>query len=413
MNASRTRLQQEDGWAVVIAIVIMGLMLGLGLALLSLSDTQQKQSKRERNRESSFNLAEGALQQQGYRLAGAGWPRTAATQAPVSCTPSNTNSMCPNPVNLVPAAGTGAYNTSDYAAGATWTTSVRDNVARNDTNYVTSAVESTNCANNGGTAPCRWDANGDDLLWVRAEATVRGKKRTLVALLRRERFVEAFPKNVLLAGHMNVGQNGQSPVITTAYTGTPIASSQVVVRCVQGTPDCTTYLTNQGDSQVQPESFQYDPSRGTAVPQDVINRLTASATRVTTCPTEAQMQGLVWYDPPAPAAKCVITLNSNVNSPQDPGMFIVSRGQVEFRGNASFYGVIYHLNLDNVSSTLIDMSGTGNFYGGIAIDGPGGFLNTGNARLYYDPNMFVGVRSAGAAGLVQNTWRELPPEPGT
>ena len=39
--------------------------------------------------------------------------------------------------------------------------------------------------------PCKWDANGDLMLWVQARAVVRGRPRNVVALLRREQFAEA------------------------------------------------------------------------------------------------------------------------------------------------------------------------------------------------------------------------------
>lgn len=53
--------RDEEGWAVVVAIVLMTIMLGVGLATLAVVDNQQKQSGNERQRESGLNLNEGVL----------------------------------------------------------------------------------------------------------------------------------------------------------------------------------------------------------------------------------------------------------------------------------------------------------------------------------------------------------------
>jgi len=141
-NRSRRTLD-ESGSAIVIALVVMSLMLVLGLAALAMTDTQTSQSRLERVRESSFNLAEGGLQQQSFLLGGRGWPRLATDALPAACNQSSdpaltANRRCPTPSALVTAAGTGAYDEPDYASGASWTTYVRDNTAVNNKVYTSS-----------------------------------------------------------------------------------------------------------------------------------------------------------------------------------------------------------------------------------------------------------------------------------
>ena len=62
----RLAREEEEGWAVVTAIVLTSLMLVMGLALLAIVDTQAHQSGRERVGDAAFNLAEGALNAESF-----------------------------------------------------------------------------------------------------------------------------------------------------------------------------------------------------------------------------------------------------------------------------------------------------------------------------------------------------------
>src|SRR3954469_19350008 len=99
MNAIKRRLARlqasQDGWVVIIAVMIMTLMLAVGLAIFKLSDTQMKQGRIDRERESAFNLAEGALVAQSYRLP-SDWPSDATLAFPPQCDPTTSaNAKCP------------------------------------------------------------------------------------------------------------------------------------------------------------------------------------------------------------------------------------------------------------------------------------------------------------------------------
>src|SRR5437763_9396374 len=63
-----TRARDNDGFALITAIVILTVMMGLGLGLLFLNDSQQKASGREQASESAFNVAEAALNAQTGQL---------------------------------------------------------------------------------------------------------------------------------------------------------------------------------------------------------------------------------------------------------------------------------------------------------------------------------------------------------
>ena len=406
MSASTRRiatLHDEDGFVAVIAIIVMVLMLSIGLAAVALTDGQTRRSGTERVRESSFNLAEGALSQQSFLLGGKSWPKTPALAPPPVCDQTTTTTAaqvkyCPTPAALVTTAGTGAYSGPDYGTDTTWSTTVRDNVAVNNQVY-SSAVDSQ----------LTYDANNDAYIWVKSTATVRGKKRTLVALLKRDSIPLLLPKAVLVAGSLKIPQNGQSPVITTD------ATAPVVLRCSAYGSNCNESDSGQGTAQISPNSVTYSPGLGSFMPGDALQKVIDSATTYTACPgdpggpTDAQLSGLVVIDV-ANSVTCRFSGNNDVNSPAAPGILIMRRGTLDYRGNGSFYGLILHLNEGNSNqgTNCVDVTGTPTIHGGIIVEGNCGFQQNGNSRLVFDPNM-LNFAVTGVAGLVQNTFRELPP----
>lgn len=384
--------RDERGSALVISIIAMSLMLMLGLAALAMTDQQTRQSGVERVRESSFNLAEGALQQQSFLLGGKGWPKDAAQALPTECNVASTAaSRCPTPSALV---GAGAFDTSDYATGAVWTTYVRDNTVADPLAYSSDVASRPT-----------WDSDANGYMWVRSTATVKGKTRTIVALLKRDPIPIALPKAVLVAGGLTIPQNGQSGVITTDST-TPL-----VLRCDGYGGTCNESNNGQGSSQVSPNNVSYTgASQPSFISADIIAKIVDSAKVYTSCPTEAQIQGIVVIAPSSNSVECDITGNTAHNSLTAPGILVMRKGTLNYRGDGPFYGVIIHLNEgnDGPATKCIDINGTPNITGGIIVEGNCGYEMNGNARLVFNPTMFK-LSVTGVAGLVQNTWRELPP----
>ena len=59
---------------------------------------------------------------------------------------------------------------------------------------------------------------------------------------------------------------------------------------------------------------------------------------------------------------------------------MIARGAIgKINGNATFYGIIYHANLDDSTADLITLTGNVSVYGSIVIDGAGG-LRPARAR---------------------------------
>jgi len=257
------------------------------------------------------------------------------------------------------------------------------------------------------TGPCKWDANGDRQLWVQARAVVRGKPRNLVALLKREHFAEPFPRNGLTAGSLRTSNSGNKTIINA--TG-----SQVVVRCTTTTNECTDY--NAAKVQILPTQIVRDPATPPAMTAAQIERFKAAAesaspsTYYTSCP--ASYAGtVVFIDVPA-ATQCVESGGGvTYNTATDPGIVIMPQGTLTFE--SVLHGLLYLANRQNSTGTVIHLKDNSEIFGGVAIDGPGrlvtGQASGQKATITYVANPFNALSSYGTTGLVQNTWRELPP----
>jgi Tfp pilus assembly protein PilX len=465
----RLDLRREDGWVIVIAMALMIIMLGVGLGIASLADTQIKQSNTDRLRESALNLAEGALTAQQYRLP-YDWPSSSTKAFPAQCpdTANPTNSQCPTTANLIGAAG---LFSSDANGGAefvqnqpTWVTRVRDNNAvypASGWNDYTTATDTN----------ARWDSNGDNRMWVRADGwigrcaatparTATCKRRSVVGLVNLENFQEQLPSDVLRTGGFTITPNSNQHTYVCVYgvdsQGNCLLSSatgsQVTVRCTPVPPldpspsgTCEGYASNQ----IQPNIVQ---SGGIAVPPYMptaqLNRFINSAMIAGTycrhgvtpgiagfCPTgngncpdftKAPPGAIVVSDPDSHLTTCDYTGNNTYNV----AIFIMTDGEVTFGGQTVFNGIIYHTNgcspsnpspndgtncpnaFANVGTKLnaqVSIQGTARVNGAISVDGLGFTVlgSSSDGALAFNPNS-GGPVTVGAAGLVQSTWRELP-----
>jgi type II secretory pathway pseudopilin PulG len=383
----------ERGFALVPAMLVMMILIGLAAATVALSQGDQVSARHEREGEASFQLAEGVMNAQIFRLS-TRWPGVKDPQPyPTSCTVTSTVSDCPSNATV-----NQNFAGVDYGTGTTWTTQVRDN---------------------GGASPNFWsddllntqppyDANGDDFVWVRAQAVVRGRKRTLVALVQAESVTLNFPRAAFVGGHFDVSNSGNKIVIDTNGTSDQFTPGDVIVRCT-GTTGCADYAKA---SQIDPNTVKSVTGQPSAVAPEALDRLRALAVAegnyYTGCAPSLAGRNpgdVVFMEN---ATGCAYTANTVYNSPTAPGYLVIARGALNFGGTSNFYGIIYHANLDNDCGNLITLVGATQVTGSIVIDGCGGFsAGSKGGNLVFDPNAFPGFKALGTASIVQNTFREI------
>jgi Tfp pilus assembly protein PilX len=390
------RIAGDERGSVVAAVMSVTLMLVLALATYSAVGTQTQLSAKDRARESAFNLAEGALSAQTYVIGRLG-PGSVATQYPPSCPSATQPQLCPDSNELAQTFSPSLQ--ADYANGnATWTTTVRDNATGA---FYDESVQS---------AATR-DANGDNQVWVKASATVRGRTRTLVALVKVEdRHIE-FPRYSLVAGHFSTRNNGKHTIVNTA------GSLGIAVRCNQParSANCLDYDPSVKKQQVEPENIVFNYASRPALSADDLNGLEelaeANGTHYATCPQNPNGDVVVVdsgncsYNNSAPAAsgqaRCC-------NSSASPGILIIKSGTLTLTGNIEFHGIVYMLNAQGATGDVVTLGGTTAVIGGVIVDGQGGVAGgEAGGDIVFDPRPFDGARSIGTAGIVQNTWREL------
>jgi hypothetical protein len=403
-------LRSEQGWAVLTAMMVMTAMLLIGMGTIALVDGETKSSARERQGEARLNLTEGALATELYNLSHA-WP-TAVTYP--DCTQASTAAPCFTAAQLK--ANFSAVDITKL--NPTWKVQVRDDVGAPTLNGTCDPSQS----NMGGyysdstvLAPTNfaYDANKNCQLWVRAEGTLNGKKRVVVAKVRVDTRPVQFPIAPFVSGSFATSNNGGKKVIVDGQ------GQAGQVRCTSTTTACVDYsgsqVSNPGTVTVG------DPN----VSDTVLDDATLDALRKT-----AQQNGTYYSSTTAGKTSCpsnptgaVVFVEDlscqyaavDVNTTTKQGIFVIATGTLKITGNGDWYGAIYLANLQKTSGTVFDMKGTATIHGGVFIDGNGALNigssgNAGNgnqANLIYDPTVFPPLQAYGTAGIIQNTWREV------
>lgn len=399
------KLHDEDGWTLVTAIVLMAVMLGMGLAALAMSDNQQVQTRVERERESQLNLTEGVLSAQIFALS-RNWPAAVTGTYPTVCTEASTDTeRCPTATRVRT-----HYDAVDFTRGSAWTVQVRDNGGGARDLYSDTVLASQPA----------WDANADGQVWVRAEGGIGGRNaagqitrrpRVLVARVRVEAMPVRFPTAPFVAGSVGTSNSGGHGGRSLIETG----GSPGIVRC-------TSTQSSTGPTRSDP-CIGYDPGQvnGTiesqpTTPTNILTPEMLDALRQTAKANSTHYPATAGC-PTSPAGRVVFVergdcdwrLNTNVNSRENPGILIINNGTAFCNGNTIWYGIIYMVNAQNSSGVVFDNTGGCTVHGGIFIDGPGRLAIGSNApNLVYEPDFIFNTTAYGTAGIVQNTWRELP-----
>lgn len=440
MNRIRSVHAEQQGWVVVTALILMTIMLGTGLALARFIDGGTQRSAKQRFNESALTLAEGTLYAQAFALA-RNWPSATSTGFPSTCTSATTYTagstpakQCPNKTTLTGTAAA-AFKAIDFTTqpAPTWTTAVRDNGGALATAY---DAASANLAQGACAAPCTRDFNGDNTVWVQAYATVKGKARNVVALMRLESLAENVPQTAVVSGALKITNNGNNEKINAN-------GSSVILRCDVNSTACADW---RKPTQIKPNA----PVAGSPAPMLNLSQIQrfretaqAAGTYSAGCPTEIVTAPIMFvencpntgnYGGSGYTAGCAPPSGlsaSCVNSIAKPGLLIVRCGALRMTGSWTYVGVVYFANgsdddpaypctkrgtsppscsgnsLDG--NSVMDTQGGFGIWGAVAADGNACIkLGSNGHQITYDRNVFSAVRSSGTVGLVQNTWRELP-----
>src|SRR5205807_89282 len=136
-------------------------------------------------------------------------------------------------------------------ASATWSTQViDDNVGGvTDSNYYSEAILTNNQL-------AHWDSNGDNKLWLRADATIRGQHRVVVASIGRQSNVVSLPQAVVTSGGVFTSNNGNKVIIEAKDPNSGLSGS-VDLRC--GTSTTAASFNNNTCDGWDPKQGQLDP----------------------------------------------------------------------------------------------------------------------------------------------------------
>jgi Tfp pilus assembly protein PilX len=396
---------EQDGSALIAAVMLIAICTVMGLALMNLGDGQDKMAGRERIRESSFGITEAGLDAQVARLARA-WPQSATTAYPSQCDPTVASPVaCPDSTEMASAlTSVDAANTACAGAATTaWRTTVRDNGGSVASYYRTAAAN----------LQPTYDANGDGLVWVRAEGRAQCRLRTIVTLVRVGLVSISFPRLTVAANWFWTTNNGRKVIVDTIGTpaGTP---APVQVRCVSPYPSpCLKVDQSKG---------QVSGSNPSVVP--TLQTPTLSPDQLATLVARAKSLG-TYYGAGSPAGSCPPSLTgaliyvedlaacpaySGGNSNAAPGMLVFGRGALTLGGNAIYYGLVYGLNLQATNSAAVSLQGTSAIKGAVAVDGLGGVVaGSSAANVIFDSRVLGLVVGQAGASAVPGTWRELSP----
>jgi hypothetical protein len=126
-----------------------------------------------------------------------------------------------------------------------------------------------------------------------------------------------------------------------------------------------------------------------------------------TCP--ASLTGdVIWIDGPV---SCAYSGSSIYNTAERPGLLIMDGGFLQLGGTVQYHGIIYFPNSAGSTAKVFDLQGSPVVHGAVFADG-GATVNVGTSgqgNIDYQRSAFEATRLPGTAGVVQNTWRELPP----
>jgi Tfp pilus assembly protein PilX len=412
-RAVRTRVrairhsEREDGWALVIALTLMVMAIGFGTAILAVADTQSKASAVSRQRDAATSLADAALNAEMFSLAN-NWPGPGSALGPNQtqpagpyppCTPTATDSRCPSAAVLQ-----NLINSPDTInSGVSWQINVYDDDIVNGQSLQTFYSDKYTAGQ------VAYDGNNNGKVWVRAQATVGNVTKTVVAMVQAQYRTIPLPRDVVLAGSLQTGNQGNKVIINTQGSAGPGSAAPVLVRCNPAlSATCLQYDSTHAINQIAPDTASGNSTAGNAISAADQAALKAQAqangTYYATCPANMPSGPVVWID----SGNCSWTGNATLNSSTSPGVIIINNGTINVAGTLTYYGLLYGINAQGSSGTVIGTGGNAQVIGAIMVDGNGGVgAASSKLNVQFDPNAVAGINTVSNASYIQTTWREL------
>jgi Tfp pilus assembly protein PilX len=428
------RARNEEGFAMVAAIVLLAVIMGLGLGLLLFADSQQKASTREQASEAAFNVAEAALNAQVGQLSRK-WPykkgaseSESLAEMPTECTASTSTATndCPSSTDLKldPNTSSTACSGSDAWGSPLsnqWTTYVR----RGEGSLFNSTEEK---------GALSYPSSEAGELWVRSVGVVQCHAVTVISLVTRQRVTLGVPVDAIAGNWFKVTNKGNKGIVDRK--GKAPENALVSMRC-ESPPkgECEQYEASK--EQVFPPIGEGEHSKPAIT--------TLSASELETLKSEAQAHG-TFYSLTAPyhcptgtsmnelegvalssetrgpvyiegCGEVKIKANGTANTETNPGFLVIANGTLELSGTSTYYGVIYAANLNPKplsEEAIVKLQGGTHVVGGIIVDGTGGieFGSSGNggnpANLTFDSLAFHHLTISAGAASTRNSFRILP-----
>jgi len=412
----RAGVTDERGFALVTSIIVLAIVLTLGLVALQITDVQTHQTGNEVRGEAAFNMAESALDAEASQLQLA-WP-TAAPGYPACNQASTVGTGCPG--TSLTSSFNSAYSGPQFA-NPVWSTQVIDDA--NGPSYYADSL--------AGTAPS-YDSNGDDKLWIRAEATVGGQRRIVVAQMLRQVVVVNLPQNVITSGGLHTSNNGNKIIIEAKDPNSGLTGG-VALRCGTASTQPTYGDTCAG---WDPKQGQLDPAGAyqTAYTDPGGGYQALSNATIQSLRNTALLNGTDYPPgqcPPYGATGVLFVESANCTysgtggqpwgTDATPVMLIIANGTLTFGANVNFTGIIYMVNGQGTTpapgqqcsaaqwNQVFTVQGGGALHGALFVD-KCGTVDAGDKAfdIDYDTNAFKSARAYATPALAKNTFRIVP-----
>jgi hypothetical protein len=380
----------ERGSTLILLIGIVATLAIMAVALVTLTANVGHNTMTERSRTKTFAVTEAALDKGMYTLS-RNWPSAVTDQTTFDVTEFSNDF----PANQWPRPTSGSFVTVTYF----------DNPDLTPTGGWPVGYSAAN--------PPPWDANGDNNMYVVAQANSGSTKGRVQAKVQRTFLEITVPHGVALCAGGNLLSNGggNNPKISVEVA--PPTGTETAIH-VGGFIDDPT-VTTSGIAQYTGANAS---SVDTVFPASLVSGLVVTAGSHgrefdSQAAAEASPVDPDWAPSGGMSGLCVIhaavgstvLLKDDYNSEASPGMLLVlGGGNIDFGGNGNYYGIVY-------CDGPIDKG-----HGTFTIHGMAVTRNTDDMRgtvdIKYNDNCIARLQNNFPTNvkLVNNTWRELTPQ---